>query len=77
MVKDRKARNEARLSVIAIANVVAAIVDTMRDGGVPNDITKRFLDGLDALNRSTIWGAAGSILHDVVTIIRETVPDND
>lgn len=77
MAKDRKARNEVRLTVIAIANVIAAIVDTMRDGNVPNDVIHTFLDRLERMNQATMEGVAGMVLADVVEIIRGTVPDND
>ena len=77
MAKDIKAREKARLSIIAIANLVAAIVDTMRDMDMPNDIIHALLDKFDSLNEATVWGAPGDLLAEIVEIVRSTVPGND
>ncbi|MBB5728287.1 hypothetical protein [Sphingomonas prati] len=65
------------MTVIAIANLIAVLVDTMRRTDMPNDIIHGFLDGLDRLNGTTLYGAAGAMLDEVVDIVRVTVPVND
>lgn len=77
MTKDRKARDGNRLTVIAIANLIAVLVDTMRRADVPNDVAHSFLDGLERLNGITLYGAAGDMLDEVVEIVRGSVPVND
>jgi hypothetical protein len=73
MVKDRKARAEVRITVMALANMTAAIVDAMRDAEVPNHVVQHFrpIERPDAR-----WTASG-ILGEIVEIVRSTVPDND
>ena len=77
MAKDKFARREGRVTTMALANLIATIVDTMRDADVPNDVVRLFLDKLDRLNAMTLFGEAGCVLADVVDIVRGTVPDND
>ncbi|WP_271300660.1 hypothetical protein [Sphingomonas sp. CV7422] len=77
MVKDRKARAEARITVMALANMTAAIVDAMRDAEVPNHVVHTFLDAFDRLNDVVLSGPPAMILSQIVEIVRATVPDND
>ena len=77
MAKDRKARDEARITVIALANMTAAIVDAMRDANVPNHVVHTFLDCFDDLNSFALHGAPAIILGDIVEIVRATVAHND
>jgi len=77
MGKDKKARRETRLTVVALANLTAAIVDAMRDAEVPNHVVHTFLDGFERLNDFTLSGPPGMILSDIVGLLRATVPDND
>jgi hypothetical protein len=77
MAKDKKARAENHVTVMALANMLAAIVDAMRDGGVPNDIIHGFLDRLTVLNSVSLSGMPAAIIGDFVDVIRGTVADND
>jgi hypothetical protein len=77
MAKDRKARDEARITVIALANMTAAIVDAMRDAEVPNHVVHTFLDCFDDLNSFALHGAPAVVLGDIVEIIRASVAHND
>lgn len=77
MVKDRKARRNNRLTVLAVGNMAAAIVDTLVEEGVGNGVAHRFLDRLETLNRTSLHGPALHILDDMIDIVRATVPVND
>ncbi len=77
MAKDRKARAETHVTVMALANMLAAIVDAMRDVDVPNDVIHGFLDRLDRLNAISLFGMPAALLKDFVEIVRGTVPGND
>ena len=77
MVKDRKARAQSQITVMALANMTAAIVDAMRDADVPNHVVHTFLDAFDRLNGIVLSGPAAVMLDEIVEIIRATVPDND
>lgn len=77
MAKDRKARAENHVTVMALANLLACIVDAMREADVPNDIVHSFLDRLEHINAITLSGLAGEIMSDFVAIVRGTVPGND
>ncbi|WP_294312794.1 hypothetical protein [uncultured Sphingomonas sp.] len=77
MAKDRKARAEARITVMALANMTAAIVDAMRDAEVPNHVVHTFLDRFDTLNDFALYGPPAKILGEMVALVRATVPDND
>jgi hypothetical protein len=77
MVKDRKARAEVRITVMALANMTAAIVDAMRDAEVPNHVVHTFLDAFERLNDLMLDGPPAVILGEIVEIVRSTVPDND
>lgn len=77
MVKDRKARRGNRITIAAIANMLAAIVDAMREAEVGNDVIHAFLDSFDELNALTLDGQAWSILSDFTEVVRATVPSND
>lgn len=65
------------MTVMALANLLACIVDTMREAGVANDVVHSFLDRLERMNGITLSGMAGEIMGDFVAIIRGTVPGND
>jgi hypothetical protein len=77
MAKDRKARSDNQITVIALGNMLAAIVDAMRGADVPNDVVRQFLDRLDHLNALTLSGIPGAIMSDVIEIVRGSVPSND
>lgn len=77
MAKDRKARAENHVTVMALANMLAAIVDTMREADVENSIVHSFLDRLEHMNAITLSGMPGAILENLVNIVRGTVPSND
>ncbi len=65
------------MTVMALANMLAAMVDAMRDVGVSNDIIHGFLDRLDRLNAISLTGMPAALLRDFVEIVRGTVPGND
>jgi hypothetical protein len=77
MAKDKRARAENHVTVMALANMLASIVDAMRDVGVSNGVIHDFLDRLDRLNAISLSGMAGAIMHDFVAVVRETVASND
>ena len=77
MVKDTKARQQIDLTVIALANLIAALTDAMRQADIGNDVVHQFLDELDHLNWLTIHGMPRRVLTDIVDIVRSTVPTND
>ena len=77
MAKDKKARNEGRVTVMALANLIAAIVDTMREAEVGSDVIHGFLHRLDHLNAVTLSGIADAIMVDLIDVVRSTVPAND
>lgn len=77
MGKDTKARRGNVLTVMALANLMAAIVDTMREAEVPDDLVHTFLDRLERMNALTLSGTAAHIMSDFVGVIRGTVPAND
>jgi len=77
MTKDRKARAQGRVTVVALANLIAALAHTMRTAEVPPAVTHEFLDRLEDLNQLTLHGMPLTVLADVVDIVRRTVPTND
>jgi hypothetical protein len=77
MAKDKYARHENRVTVMALGNLIAALVDTMRAADVPNDVVHDFLDKLERLNGFTLFGDAGDVMDEIVDVVRRTVPDND
>ena len=77
MAKDKYARHENRVTVMALGNLIAAMVDTMRAADVPNDVVRDFLDKLQRLNGFTLFGDAGDVVDEIIDIVRESVPDND
>ena len=77
MVKDTKARQQIDLTVIALANLIAALTDAMRDADIGNDVVHGFLDELDHLNWMTIHGTPRQVLNDIIEVVRGTVPIND
>lgn len=62
---------------MAIANLIAAITDTMRTAEVPGEIVHGFLDRLERMNAVTLWGTPAELLGDIVDVVRRTVPGND
>ncbi len=77
MAKDKRARRENRVTVTAIANMLAAMIDTMRAGGVSNEITHGFLDRLEWLNGVTLTGYPATLMAEFVEVMRCTVASND
>lgn len=77
MGKDRKARELGRVTVMALANLIATLVDTMRQADLPNDVVHQFLDSLERLNGMTLSGEPAIVMGDVVEIVRRSVPMND
>lgn len=77
MGKDKHARREDRVTVMALGNLIASMVDTMRDADVPNHVVHRFLNRLDRLNASTLYGDAGVVMLEITDVIRDAVPGND
>ena len=77
MAKDRRARAENHVTVMALANLLAALVDTMREAGVENGVIHSFLDRLEHMNAISLSGMAGEILENFIEIVRGTVPSND
>lgn len=62
---------------MALANLVATLVDTMRNADLPNDVIHQFLDRLESLNGMTLSGEPSIVMDDVVEIVRRSVPTND
>jgi fatty acid desaturase len=77
MAKDRQARRDNRITVMAIANMLASLVDAMRQAEVGHDVIHRFLDSFERMNALTLTGPAWGILSEFVDIVRTTVPSND
>ena len=77
MAKDKRARRENRVTVTAMANMLAAMIDAMRAGGVSNDVTHGFLDKLEWLNAMTLSGYPATLMAEFVEVMRCTVASND
>ncbi len=77
MAKDKRARRENRVTVTAMANILAALIDSMRAAGVSNDVAHGFLDRLDDLNGMTLSGYPAMLMADFVVVMRCTVASND
>lgn len=77
MAKDKKARAQNDMTVTALANVVAALIDTMQNTGLPPRLVLGFLDELERMNALTIQGRAADFLSFLVDVLRSTVPSND
>lgn len=77
MGKDRKARIQGRVTVIALANLVAALVDTMRECRVANDVVHSFLDRFDEMNWVSLSGQPAEVMDEIIGIVRAAVPSND
>ena len=73
MGKDKKARQHGQMTALALANLLAAIVDAMDDAAVPPLIFHRFLDRLDDLNQLQLWGDPLEFMDMVITVMRRTV----
>lgn len=77
MSKDKKARAEGRVTVMALGNLTASVVDTMLEAGLPPPLVHRFLDRLEAMNREMLWGTPADIMAGLTAVLRRTVPSND
>ncbi|MEG3165558.1 hypothetical protein U1701_13230 [Sphingomonas sp. PB2P19] len=77
MVKDKRARQDNRITLMAVANMIAAMVDAMRFADVPNDVIRRFLDNFEELNCIMLDGPAYELMDHIVDVVRSTVPSND
>lgn len=77
MVKDKRARRDNRITLTALANMIASMVDAMRFADVPNDVIRRFLDNLGELNCITLDGPAYEMMDTIVEVLRLTVASND
>lgn len=77
MVKDKRARRDNRITLMALANMIASMVDAMRFADVPNDVIRRFLDNLEELNCITLHGPAYEMMDTIVEVVRSTVASND
>lgn len=77
MAKDRKAREHSKLTSLALANLIAALVDAMCDAEVPPFTIHRFLDRLVHLNDLQLWGEPLGFLETMIEVVRRTVPSND
>lgn len=77
MVKDEKARRVGDITLMALANLMGAIVDTMQEADVPNDTIHHFLDRLQEMNELTLWGSPAKFIDGLIVVIKRTVPDND
>ncbi|WP_380787254.1 hypothetical protein [Sphingomonas sp. R86521] len=77
MVKDKRARRDNRITLTALANMIAAMVDAMRFADVPNDVIRHFLNNLDELNCITLDGPAYEMMDTIVEVVRSTVASND
>ncbi len=77
MVKDKRARRNNRITLMALANIVASMVDAMRFADVPNDVIRHFLNNLEELNCITLDGPAYDLMESIVEVVRSTVPSND
>ena len=65
------------MTAAALANLMAVLVDTMGDAGLPPPVILRFLDRLDSLNEMQLWGEPLEFLEMVVGILRRSVASND
>ncbi len=77
MVKDRKARRGNVMTTVALANLVAVLVDTMRQADVPNDTVHHFLSELEQLNKETLYGGAAEFMSFLTGVLRGAVASND
>lgn len=76
-MKDRKARTENSITVVALANLIAALVDTMRMADVPNDVVHNFLDELDRMNELTTAGHTLDFMLFLTSVMRKSLASND
>lgn len=77
MRKDKKARRANEMTVVALGNLVAVIVDTMRNAQVPNEVVHHFIDELADLNAITLNGEAADFMAYIANVLRGSVPVND
>ena len=64
-------------AMVAWANLVKAIVATMRDEDVGNDTIMAFLDHVDDANLEVLGGATLQFAMHVTDVCRAMVPSND
>jgi hypothetical protein len=77
MGKDKKARAQNRITVMALANMIAALVDALREADISNEVAHNFLDHVDLMNSASLSGMPQGLLRDMIKVIRATVPSND
>lgn len=77
MTKDKQARRDNRITLMAMANMLAAIVDALREADAPNSVTHAFLDKFDRLNTMTLTGYPAVLMAEFVDLMRTTVASND
>lgn len=77
MAKDSTARAEGRITVLALGNLTAAIVDAMQDAGLPPGSAHRFIDRLEQLNQMTLWGRPAEVMLCITATLRRSVASND
>ncbi len=77
MVKDKSARRNNRITLMALSNMIAALVDAMRFANVSNDVIRHFLDNLEELNCLMLDGPAYELMDHIVDVLRSTVASND
>lgn len=65
------------MTAAALANLLAVLVDTMGDAGLPPAVIHRFLNRLDSLNEMQLWGEPLEFLEMVIGILRRSVASND
>ena len=64
-------------AMLAWANLVGVIVDTMGAAGVPNLLMHSFLDQLDEANRAVLRGPAQEAYLATCAVHRANLPSND
>lgn len=77
MGKDKAARAEGRITVLALANLIGALVDTMQEEGVAPNTVLSFIDRLDRMNEATLWGRPAEVMSGIAQVLRRTVATND
>lgn len=73
----RPASDYGRVTVTAMANILAAVVDAMRSAGVPGEAISLFLDDLNRRNAETLPETPAAVMADILHAIRKAVPTND
>lgn len=63
--------------MLALANLIGALVDTMQEEGVAPNTVLRFIDRLDRMNEATLWGRPAEVMSEIAQVLRRTVATND